>query len=189
MDEKVYKGRREMLPEEVELPTFVSHKRARAAVIVALSYLPGEEKYRLSLEGGNYVDVSKLWVSKHTPQPGGVYVQYEDGYSSYSPVEAFKEGYTPADGHEEAVDAEGPSEAQAKAMVARIDELETLVTTRNGELTKAQEELAAAQDAVAKLTAELAAEKAKPSAADLDKTAEEAAAADATNGEEPTGEK
>lgn len=27
-------------------------------------------------------------------QPGGYYVQYEDGYESYSPAKAFEEGYT-----------------------------------------------------------------------------------------------
>jgi hypothetical protein len=38
--------------------------------------------------------VSRAFVFKHNPQPGGYYVVYEDGYESYSPAKAFEEGYT-----------------------------------------------------------------------------------------------
>jgi hypothetical protein len=31
---------------------------------------------------------------KHSPEAGGYYVQYKDGYTSFSPAEAFEEGYT-----------------------------------------------------------------------------------------------
>lgn len=34
------------------------------------------------------------WVIKFKPAVGGYYVQYADGYASYSPAEAFEEGYT-----------------------------------------------------------------------------------------------
>jgi hypothetical protein len=34
------------------------------------------------------------YISKHNPQPGGYYVVYEDGYKSWSPAEAFENGYT-----------------------------------------------------------------------------------------------
>ena len=37
------------------------------------------------------VDKDYLW--KHTPEVGGYYVVYKDGYKSYSPAEAFEEGY------------------------------------------------------------------------------------------------
>jgi hypothetical protein len=38
--------------------------------------------------------VSRRYVLKHNPQVGGYYVVYADGYKSWSPAEAFEEGYT-----------------------------------------------------------------------------------------------
>ena len=38
--------------------------------------------------------VSRDFVMKHSPEAGGYYVQYKDGYTSFSPAEAFEEGYT-----------------------------------------------------------------------------------------------
>jgi hypothetical protein len=34
------------------------------------------------------------YVKKHNPQAGGYWVQYEDGYESFSPAAAFESGYT-----------------------------------------------------------------------------------------------
>lgn len=34
------------------------------------------------------------YVRKHNPQAGGYYVVYKDGYKSFSPADAFEEGYT-----------------------------------------------------------------------------------------------
>ncbi len=39
--------------------------------------------------------VTREWLKKHEPDVGGYYVQYEDGYASYSPAAAFEAGYTP----------------------------------------------------------------------------------------------
>jgi len=33
------------------------------------------------------------YMSKHKPEVGGYFVQYKDGYKSYSPTNAFEEGY------------------------------------------------------------------------------------------------
>lgn len=38
--------------------------------------------------------VSGYWHDKHMPEAGGYYVQYADGYTSYSPATAFEDGYT-----------------------------------------------------------------------------------------------
>jgi hypothetical protein len=38
--------------------------------------------------------VTREFMDKHTPQAGGYYVVYKDGYKSYSPAQAFEEGYT-----------------------------------------------------------------------------------------------
>lgn len=34
------------------------------------------------------------YVRKHSPKAGGYYVVYKDGYKSFSPADAFEEGYT-----------------------------------------------------------------------------------------------
>lgn len=36
------------------------------------------------------------YVHKHKPQVGGYYVVYKDGYASFSPADAFEDGYTRA---------------------------------------------------------------------------------------------
>ncbi len=38
--------------------------------------------------------VSADWYRKHDPQAGGYFVLYKDGYQSFSPADAFEEGYT-----------------------------------------------------------------------------------------------
>lgn len=38
--------------------------------------------------------MSYHWAQKHNPKAGGYYVVYKDGYESYSPAEAFEEGYS-----------------------------------------------------------------------------------------------
>jgi len=39
-------------------------------------------------------EVEPGYFLKHKPEVGGYFVQYEDGYKSYSPAKAFEEGYT-----------------------------------------------------------------------------------------------
>jgi hypothetical protein len=34
------------------------------------------------------------YIAKHNPQVGGYFVEYDDGYHSFSPAEAFEAGYT-----------------------------------------------------------------------------------------------
>jgi len=41
--------------------------------------------------------VGKEWIDKHQPKVGGYFVEYEDGYRSYSPADAFEKGYVAAD--------------------------------------------------------------------------------------------
>jgi len=38
--------------------------------------------------------VSAEYLAKHKPTSGGYYVVYKDGYESFSPAQAFEEGYT-----------------------------------------------------------------------------------------------
>lgn len=50
----------------------------------------------LIFENSQYaaLGVSKEYMDKHKPEAGGYYVVYEDGYTSFSPAEAFEGGYT-----------------------------------------------------------------------------------------------
>lgn len=69
------------------------HKRVHAAKILSIG--PSEtDRHILFLEPMVGPLVSAEWVAKHKPQPGGYYVIYEDGYTSYSPAAAFESGYT-----------------------------------------------------------------------------------------------
>jgi hypothetical protein len=38
--------------------------------------------------------VSAEYLAKHKPEVGGYFVVYADGYQSFSPAQAFEEGYT-----------------------------------------------------------------------------------------------
>jgi len=38
--------------------------------------------------------VDHAYMRKHDPKVGGYYVVYKDGYKSFSPADAFEDGYT-----------------------------------------------------------------------------------------------
>lgn len=82
---------------------YKSHKTVEAAKIIGLDMTsaPGP---LLVLEGGEKQPISDDWVAKRTDalDTGGVwqrgelgyFVRYADGYTSWSPAEAFETGYT-----------------------------------------------------------------------------------------------
>jgi len=84
----------------VELPRFRCHKEVWALKIKEVIDLqtvgdnttpghiivPEEEGYSPFL-------VPLEYIAKHKPHAGGYYVVYKDGYKSFSPAEAFEEGY------------------------------------------------------------------------------------------------
>ena len=39
-------------------------------------------------------EVSAEYMHKNKPQVGGYYVRYKDGYESFSPADAFEDGYS-----------------------------------------------------------------------------------------------
>lgn len=83
-----------------------SHKVVRAAKIERARRIDqegaAEPHWALDLEVGGdgvkTIGVANEWLNKHLPPgamaAGGYYVQYADGYSSWSPAEAFEAGYT-----------------------------------------------------------------------------------------------
>lgn len=82
----------------MSLPQYQSHKLVHAAKITALEETESPETINLVLElpSGETMGygVSPDYVGKHKPQVGGYLVVYKDGYESWSPAEAFEEGYT-----------------------------------------------------------------------------------------------
>ncbi len=77
-------------PAAGSLQLFKCHKEVRAMKIKRVE--GGPESFVLAGELKDVV-VDKAWIDKHAPRWGGYYVEYEDGYSSFSPAEAFEKGY------------------------------------------------------------------------------------------------
>lgn len=85
------------------LPPYQSHKIVHAARILAIGAKSGEHinlQVEIPIRSGavrkgiTLIEVESAWVEKHKPEVGGYLVAYADGYQSYSPAQAFEEGYT-----------------------------------------------------------------------------------------------
>lgn len=81
----------------LSLPRYRCHKEVRALKIARVEFPMGQASGALLVpvdEGYApfRVDADYLW--KYDPQPGGYYVVYKDGYASFSPADAFEDGYT-----------------------------------------------------------------------------------------------
>jgi len=85
-----------------EMPRYKSHKEVWALRIkdIQVPVLGATEESDGSLliipedPGYRPVKIDADYIRKHEPQVGGYYVVYKDGYKSWSPAEAFEEGYT-----------------------------------------------------------------------------------------------
>ncbi len=84
------------------LPQYQSHKKVGALKIKKI-VRDGEGENRetdgsamITPEDEGYAPfkVGAEYVAKHKPQVGGYYVVYKDGYESWSPADAFENGYT-----------------------------------------------------------------------------------------------
>lgn len=83
------------IDEETGLPLWRCHKIVAAAKIVAIDAVIGLlQTESMGIGSGVDIAVDIAYLAKHSPQVGGYFVQYEDGYQSYSPAEAFESGYT-----------------------------------------------------------------------------------------------
>ncbi|MGH8446875.1 MAG: hypothetical protein ACREVL_16505 [Solimonas sp.] len=83
-----------------QLPLYQCHKRVRAAKITSIEPDNYGERYAVLLthDGGLIgAYVKPEWIEKHKPEVGGYFVEYDDGYASYSPAKAFEDGYTRID--------------------------------------------------------------------------------------------
>jgi hypothetical protein len=82
-----------------EMPKYQCHKKVHAVKIIGVLNSPPDVvtdggSWDLEIDGGGFVRVPHSWFLKHNPRSGGYYVVYDDGYSSFSPAEAFEAGYT-----------------------------------------------------------------------------------------------
>lgn len=90
------------MPETVPtLPQWQSHKIVEADRITEVISIPMpgdlDRMHRWRLSGGAVVDVSDALYARVTPgvsATAGYYVRYPDGYESWSPAQAFDDGYT-----------------------------------------------------------------------------------------------
>lgn len=79
-----------------DLPLYLCHKEVRAVKIKAIRYSPDNRCALLIPCEDDFapITVECAWIVNHEAQPGGYFVLYQDGYTSYSPAEAFEQGYT-----------------------------------------------------------------------------------------------
>jgi len=78
-----------------EIPRYKCHKVVQALKITLVTPTGCNAHFIVPQEEGfEPIEVSSEWVRQHNPKPGGYYVVYEDGYTSYSPAQAFERGYT-----------------------------------------------------------------------------------------------
>ena len=78
------------------LASWTCHKQVEAEKITQITTLPnGKTELHFGADNsGPFAVVDAEWLARHNPQIGGYFVLYKDGYSSYSPAEAFEEGYS-----------------------------------------------------------------------------------------------
>ncbi len=81
----------------MEMPKYQCHKIVHALKISGISNLVDGKALEFErTDGVEWMNVAKPadWILKHSPRVGGYYVVYEDGYSGWSPAEAFESGCT-----------------------------------------------------------------------------------------------
>ena len=85
-----------------QMPKYKCHKEVWALKIKSIAE-DGEGENRdsdgsaiITPENDDYAPfrVNHNYMRKHQPQPGGYYVMYKDGYESFSPADAFEQGYS-----------------------------------------------------------------------------------------------
>ena len=91
-----------MAQTQREMPRYKCHKEVWALKIAGIKR-DGEGENRETDgsaiitpadEGYGPFKVDFEYMRKHKPVVGGYYVVYKDGYKSFSPAEAFEDGYT-----------------------------------------------------------------------------------------------
>lgn len=88
---------------QMPLPRWQSHKKVWGDKVIKVvdngpdceSAIQNDSHIIWHLSCGAFIHVSKGLKTRGGVNPlGGYYVRYQDGYESWSPAEAFEEGYT-----------------------------------------------------------------------------------------------
>lgn len=99
------------------MKNYKSHKVVRAAKILAAEKLENGD-WNIAFDGGNESVGQNVATRFHmTERDLGYYVEYPDGYVSWSPSKAFEEGYT---------------EIPANPLKLTPDEIDTVLALRDG---------------------------------------------------------
>jgi hypothetical protein len=80
---------------DMEMPKYICHKQVWALKIKDLFvrddcssfFYPEDKRY-------SPINLTDEYVEKHHPEEGGYYIVYKGGYKSYSPANAFEDGYS-----------------------------------------------------------------------------------------------
>jgi hypothetical protein len=80
----------------IDMPRYRCHKEVSAMQIDRIEWRASTGAILVLREGARVeqAPVTRAWMEKHEPAPGGYFVQYDDGYTSFSPAGAFESGYT-----------------------------------------------------------------------------------------------
>lgn len=88
----------ELSGTSMEMPKYRSHKTVWAMKITGIEPQAADGTAGLLCETPDgqpsRIIVTQEYQQKHAPAFGGYYVRYADGYESFSPAQAFEEGYT-----------------------------------------------------------------------------------------------
>jgi hypothetical protein len=85
-----------------EMPKYKCYKEVHALKIAKITVNPNisaresDGSAVITPEDSRYspFEISGDYMRKHSPEVGGYFVVYVDGYESYSPAKAFEDGYT-----------------------------------------------------------------------------------------------
>ena len=107
-------------PVEPDLPLYRCHKVVGAAKVVAFDETEHVGEVRFETDHGAF---AVRLAPSASPQVGGYVVRYADGYLSYSPAQAFEEGYTmvtPEDWPENAPSGMSATDILAEKEIIRL---------------------------------------------------------------------
>lgn len=91
---------------QMEMPKYNCHKQVWALKIADIEFdSENARKQNRETDGSALIipaddgysgfKVTAEYLNKHNPHVGGYYVVYKDGYKSFSPADAFEDGYSP----------------------------------------------------------------------------------------------
>lgn len=81
--------------EGLNMCVYRSHKEVKGAKIKdIIRDADGKRFLRFEDNDDVRLEMNDKWFERHKPERGGYLVRYKDGYTSFSPAEAFEEGNT-----------------------------------------------------------------------------------------------